>query len=177
MKAICDFGERMRHFADSSAHRNRYPFFIPDTSVEWCAKICPAIKISRLGTHIARKFASRYYDSVAPAVIFMSSAAADDFANADERYFVCDSAYCLGDSVAIGGQETEHIISIGDKHLNFTTQTLNADEIVSKLSEFATLKMGDLVIFGNNGFNISINVGEQLTVKLDGADSIDIKIK
>lgn len=177
MKAICDFGERMRHFADSSAHRNRYPFFIPDTSVEWCAKICPAIKISRLGTHIARKFASRYYDSIAPAVIFMPSDAADDFANADERHFVCDSAYCLGDSVAIGAQDTEHIISTGDRQLIFTAQTLNVDEIVSKLSEFATLKMGDIVIFGDSGFNININEGEQLTVKLDDADSIDVKIK
>ncbi len=177
MKAICEFGGKIRHYADSAAHRNRYPFFIPDSSREWTARVCPAIKISRLGTHISRKFASRYYDSVAAVVMFVPSDVAADIVKADERYFVCDSAYCIGDSVAVGVQETVHNISAGGNELIFTAESLKADEVVSQLSEYATLKMGDLIIFGDKCFNLSIKEGDTLTVRLDGEDSVEVKIK
>lgn len=177
MKAICCLGDRLRHFADSSAHRNRHPFFIPDASAEWVARICPAIKISRLGTHISRKFASRYYDSYAAVVMFMPSSEAVDFANADERFFICDSAYCVGDSTEIGTKDAEHVISAEGKEVRFTVETLGVDETVSRLSEFSTLKMGDLIIFAENSFDIAIREGDQLTVETDGREAVDVKIK
>ena len=177
MKTICDFGERLRHYADSSAHRNRYPFFIPDTSMEWSVKVCPAIKISRLGTHISRKFASRYYDTVSAVALFLPTKLSAEFADADERYFVCDSGYCPGESTPIGTPDTEHVISVEDKVLTFSMATLGADEKVSELSKFTTLKMGDLIIFANHALDLGISEGSQLTVSLDGKESVDVKIK
>lgn len=177
MKTICDFGERLRHYADSSAHRNRYPFFIPDTSTSWSVKVCPALKISRLGTHISQKFATRYYDTVSAVALFMPTELSRNFADADERYFVCDSAYCPGDSVPVGTSETDHVISVGDKAMIFSAETLGANKKVSDLSKFATLKMGDLIIFADHALDLNISEGSQLTVSLDGNESVDVKIK
>ena len=177
MKAICDFGGRLRHYADSSAHRNRYPFFIPDTSAEWSVKICPAVKINRLGTHISEKFAPRYYDAVSAVALFMPSVSAADFANADERYFLCDSAYCCGELAAVGEADKDHVIQVGDKELTFSLASLSVDKKISELSKFVTLKIGDLLIFAEHSVDVNINEGGLLSVSLDGEEVIDVKIK
>ena len=63
MKAILLGGGTMRLIADSALLRCNKPLFLDDAS-RWCIKVCPAVRISRLGFYIKEKFAARYYDSV-----------------------------------------------------------------------------------------------------------------
>ena len=52
---------------DSSMLVNRKPFFIPDWSEDVRVIPCVVLRVSRLGKNIGTKFATRYYDAVAPA--------------------------------------------------------------------------------------------------------------
>ena len=54
--------------SDSSLMVNRKPFFIPDWSEKVQYVPCVVVRVCKLGKHIAPKFASRYYDAIAPAV-------------------------------------------------------------------------------------------------------------
>ena len=54
--------------SDSSLMVNRKPFFIPDWSEQVQYVPCVVVRVCKLGKHIAPKFASRYYDAIAPAV-------------------------------------------------------------------------------------------------------------
>ena len=177
MKALFVCGDRLRHFADSAQQRNGQAWFIPDTGVEWVAVVCPAIKITRLGTHIAQKFAGRYFDSISAACIFMPATAADNIADASERFFICDSAYCIGDSVGSDDAATVHKIVVGDESLSFSCADLEVDRIISELSRFSTLKMGDLIIFGDRSLVSKVAEGDRIEVTIDGERSVSLRIK
>ena len=53
---------------DSSLLVNRKPFFIPDWSSDVRMTPCVVLRVSRLGKHVSARFASRYYDAVAPGL-------------------------------------------------------------------------------------------------------------
>lgn len=177
MKTIFVSGERLRHFADSSLQRNGQVWFVPDTDRQWVAAIYPAIKITRLGTHIAEKFAGRYYDSVSAVSIFIPESLVEALADVPEHFFISDSAYCLGDGCEAGAADTIHDISAGGQTLTFSCGELGVDRIISEISRFATLKMGDLIIFGSRGLVSRLTEGNRFEVALDGQRSIDLRIK
>lgn len=177
MKVICDYGGKLRHYADSSAHRNRYPYFLPDTSGRRAVRLSPAIKISRLGTHIAEKFASRYYDSFVVAAMFFPEEVAGRAEAADESIYISDSAYCVGDPVAVDAPDVEHTIALSDRRLVFSASSLTVDKRVSEMSKYATLKMGDLIIFADVSLDAIVAEGDMIDVKLDGTSVIELKIK
>ena len=55
---------------DSALLKNNRPFFIPDFSDEIHYEAELVVKIDRLGKHISKKFAPRYYSSVALGIDF-----------------------------------------------------------------------------------------------------------
>lgn len=175
MKTICIFKNGLRHFADSSAQRNRQPYFIPDEDSEWSAGICPAIKITRLGTHIAEKFAGRYYDKIATACIFMPEGLQSGI-SADDHYYIRDSAFCIGDESELSSQDKVHKIKAGDLELNFSADSLNINRYISNISKFTTLKMGDVLIFADQMLKHRLIPDQRLEVTLDKTLSIDLKI-
>ena len=65
---------------DSSMLVNRKPFFIPDWSNDVRMTPCAVLRVSRMGKNIGQKFASRYYDAVAPG---LNICAADVLAQGD----------------------------------------------------------------------------------------------
>ena len=64
------YGERKSLIlkGDSALLVNRKPFFIPDETNNPVAFPALALRVCRLGKHIAPRFANRYYDAVAPAL-------------------------------------------------------------------------------------------------------------
>lgn len=177
MKTLFVSGDRLRHFADSSLQRNGQAWFVPDTDRQWVAAIYPAVKIIRLGTHIAERFAGRYYDSVSAVSIFIPENLAGALADVPESFFVADSAYCLGDGCEAAAADAIHDISAEGQTLTFSCGELGVDRIISEISRFATLKMGDLIIFGKRGLACRLTEGDRFEVTLDGRRSIELRIK
>ncbi|MDE6239297.1 MAG: hypothetical protein K2M54_04825 [Muribaculaceae bacterium] len=177
MKALFVCDGRLRHFADSSLQRNGQPWFMPDISKEWVAIVCPGIKITRLGTHIAAKFAGRYYESICAVTLFLPAREAVSPSEAPERFFVSDSAYCIGEGVTVGEKEQLHEINVGEKSLKFSSDSLGVDTAISDISKFVTLKIGDVIIFGDERMDLSVAEGDRLEVAIDGERAIELRIK
>lgn len=174
MKALCILPEGFRLYADSSAHRNNQPVFLPDTDGGWTAVICPYIRISRLGMNISEKFARRYYDAAGGACLFMPTAGADDPRTLDERFFAMDSAFTAGETADAGQIST---LSAMGRELTVDPEALCADRIIAGLSRNMTFKMGDLLIFSSHSIKIPVTEGDRITATIDGRPCIDIKIK
>ena len=61
-------GARVGALPDTALQTRGKPVFIPDWGGECEARCALAVRISRLGKSIERRFATRYFDAVAPAV-------------------------------------------------------------------------------------------------------------
>ena len=72
MKIIgfCKIGNQVQMVlkGDSSLLVNRKPFFIPDWSENILMTPCEVLRISRLGKNISPRFATRYFDAIAPGL-------------------------------------------------------------------------------------------------------------
>ena len=67
-----DSGVQMVLKGDSCLLNGRKPMFLPDGTSELGVTECVILRVSRLGKEIAPKFASRYYDAVAPGADFIA---------------------------------------------------------------------------------------------------------
>jgi 2-keto-4-pentenoate hydratase/2-oxohepta-3-ene-1,7-dioic acid hydratase in catechol pathway len=116
--------------SDSSLLVNRKPFFIPDWSKDIRMTPCWVLRVSRLGKHISTRFASRYYDKVAPA---LNICAADYLEKGDMvRAWAFDYSLPMGVFADAGNVvDRDTIISF--------------DEAISIASQVMTIRQGDLV--------------------------------
>ena len=177
MKAICVGGDDFRLYADSAIHRNNQPVFLPDIDGGWSVCICPAVRLSRLGMHISRKFAARYYDSIGAACIFLPAGCGAKPLALSERFFAMDSAFAVGQWTSAGQADASHVIESGKFSITFSTEKLHVDATIASLSEFMTFKMGDLLLFVDQSLSYDITEGDDISVLFDSMPCIDMKIK
>lgn len=111
---------------DASLLNGGKPFFMPSWSKDIRYAHCIVARINRLGRCIQPKFASRYYDAMAPGLDFV----AWDYADSNWA-----QATAFDSSLAVGEFTSE--ISSDHKVL--------IDQAITKASEWVTLRMGDLV--------------------------------
>lgn len=143
---------------DSALLKDGKPFFIPDFSkqVEYETEL--VIKISRLGKNIAPKFAHRYFSEITVGIDFTardlqklqkekggpweiskafdSSAVVGEFISMDDTMRIQNIDFSLN----INGNEVQRGNS-GD-------MIFPVDKIIAYVSQFFTLKIGDLIFTG-----------------------------
>ena len=132
--------------ADSSLLKDGKPFFVPDFASR--ISIAPAVvfHISRLGKNIARKFARRYYDSIAMGAALKAEGIEGAADSALHRSF--DGSAVLGEfvdaEVALGALFS---MSVGGKEV--ASGRIPDEEtiasIIEYLSRYMTFKIGDLI--------------------------------
>lgn len=142
---------------DSAILRENKPFFIPDFSNEIHHEVELVLRISRLGKNIEKRFAHRYYDALALGVDFTARDLQRDLRAAGEPWEKCKA---FDNSAVVSGflpiEEFEKTaISFHLKKNGETVQSGNSaemifdfDEIVAYVSQFFTLKIGDLIFTG-----------------------------
>lgn len=119
---------------DSSMLVNRKPFFIPDWSNDVRMTPCAVLRVSRMGKNIGQKFASRYYDTVAPG---LNICAADVLAQGDGvKAWAFDYSLPLGKFMDLSEWKEETIISF--------------DEAIRRVSAIMTIRQGDLIFVDCN---------------------------
>lgn len=177
MKAISVFENGFRLYADSSVHRSIQPVFLPDVDGGWSVAVCPCVRLSRLGMHIAEKFAPRYYDSVSAAAVFMPTDSIADPLHAGERYYAMDSAFAPGEWQPCNDRLTTYRIDFDSRTIAFTADSVAADKTIAALSSFMTFKMGDILIFPDDRICAPIAEGSRIKVEINGNQCLDIKVK
>lgn len=144
--------------ADSSLLKSGKPFFVPDFmgSIDYEAEL--VIRICRLGKNIPQRFAHRYYDAVTVGIDFT---ARDVQQQLREKGLPWDLSKSFDGAAAIGewvGKDKFLDVQALRFHLDINGQTVQEgctadmvfgiDEIVAYISQYFTLKTGDVIFTG-----------------------------
>lgn len=144
--------------ADSSLLKSGKPFFVPDFMgrIDYEAEL--VIRICRLGKNISQRFAHRYYDAVTVGIDFT---ARDVQQQLREKGLPWDLSKSFDGAAAIGewvGKDKFLDVQALRFHLDINGQTVQEgctadmvfciDEIVAYISQYFTLKTGDVIFTG-----------------------------
>jgi acylpyruvate hydrolase len=167
--------------------RNNLPFFYPDFSREIHYEAELVIRISKLGKNIQKKFASTYYQEVGVGIDFtardlqnkcISEGLPWEMAKSFDgsgpvSHFVplwsLQNPANIGFSLLKNGVRVQHGFS---KDMIFCF-----DEIVSYLSGFCMLKIGDLIFTGTPSGVGPVAIGDTLELFLEEKKMLKIDIK
>jgi len=143
---------------DTAILLKKQPFFIPDFSDEVHHEVEVLVKINRVGKHIDVKFAHKYYDEIGLGIDFT---ARDLQQKLKENGLPWEKAKAFDGSAIVGKWVSKSKLDNLDNlpfslHKNnkivqlSTTQEMlwSIDEIIAYVSQFFTLKIGDIIFTG-----------------------------
>ncbi|MFV0269932.1 MAG: fumarylacetoacetate hydrolase family protein [Draconibacterium sp.] len=173
---------------DSALLRNNDPFYIPGWTKEVHHEIELVIKINRIGKNIEQRFADRYYDEIGLGIDFT---ARDVQAQLKAKGLPWEKAKAFDQSAVISSTffpksifpDLESMYFKLD--INGTTaqegdsglMIFGFDEIISHVSKYVTLKIGDLIYTGTPANVGPVQIGDHLEGYLEGKKLLDFKVK
>lgn len=143
---------------DSALLKDSKPFFIPDFCEQVDYETELVVRINRLGKNISERFAHRYYDAVTVGIDFTARDLQRKFRAEGKPWELCkgfDSSAAIGDWIPV-----ERFKNVQDIHFRldidgncvqkgYTGDMLfGVDRIIAYVSQFCTLKIGDLLFTG-----------------------------
>ena len=144
--------------ADSALLKDRKPFFIPDWSQQVDYETELVVRISRLGKSIPERFAYRYYDAVTVGIDFTARDWQREARKQGHPWEICkgfDGSAVIGEWVPkekfLDMQALHFHLDINGKTVQegCTSDMLyKIDELIAYISQFFTLKTGDLLYTG-----------------------------
>lgn len=171
---------------DSALLKDGKPFFIPEFSKQIDYETELVIRICRLGKHIAPRFAHRYYDAVTIGIDFTARDLQKEFRSKGLPWELCkgfDDSAVLGKFIPIGEKDIQNI----NFHLDIDGQTVQQgctadmifkiDEIIAYISQFCTLKIGDLIFTGTPVGVGPVHIGQHLQGYLEGEKLLDFHVR
>lgn len=166
--------------------KNR-PFYYPDFSEDIQYETELVIHINRLGKNIDEKFAHTYYNEVTLGVDFT---ARDIQAEARKKGLPWEKAKAFDQSAVLGewipkeefndiGNLSFHMDLNGKKAQqgNSSEMTFSVDYLISYVSRFMTLKIGDILYTGTPAGVGSVKIGDHLEGYLEDRKMFDFKVK
>ncbi len=174
---------------DTALLRNNDPFYIPAFSHEVHYECELVVRIDRVGRSIAEKFAHRYYHEVGLGIDFT---ARDLQREAIAKGLPWEPAKAFDRSAALspeflplaelGGdvQNLRFELSVNGevRQQGFTGDMLfSVDRIVAAVSEYTTLRMGDLIYTGTPAGVGPVVPGDCLRATLEGRELLNFDIK
>ncbi len=167
--------------------RNNKPFFYPDFSknVHYEAEI--VVKICRLGKNIETRFAHRYYDELALGIDFT---ARDLQAECKEKGKPWEKAKAFDGSAPISDfvnkaqfadiQNINFSLDLNGKQVqagNTKDMIFSIDQLISYVSKFVTLKIGDLLFTGTPSGVGQVKINDRLIGKIEDKIVLDFLVK
>ncbi|MCC8145569.1 MAG: fumarylacetoacetate hydrolase family protein [Bacteroidales bacterium] len=174
--------------SDASLLKDGKPFYIPDFSSEMQYEAEVVVKINRLGKNIARRFAYRYYEEV---TIGIDMTARDLQRKLRESGLPWELSKSFDNSAVIGEfVKLNNLMSDIDHlkfHLDIDGKTVQSgdtscmlfkiDQIIEYVSQFVTLKIGDLIFTGTPSGIGNITINNHLQGFLEQKKLLDFYIK
>lgn len=174
MKIICvgwnypDHNTEMKHESvgeplifmkpDSALLRENKPFFIPDFSKQVEYEVELVVCINRLGKNISEKFASRYYEEVALGIDFTARDLQQRQRALGAPWEIAkafDNSAVISDFIPLSTLANAEGISfslskngVEVQRGNTRDMLFSVNQIIAYVSQFFTLKIGDLIYTG-----------------------------
>lgn len=165
----------------------RNPFFIPDFSNDVHYEAELVVRINKIGKHIQEKFAHKYYDEVTVGVDFT---ARDLQQKLKEKGLPWEKAKGFDGSAAVG--KFIKLSELGDvnkaefilRKNNEVCQTghpsdmiFSIDQLIAYVSQFFTLKIGDLIFTGTPAGVGAVQKDDHLELDLNGIRLLKLNVK
>lgn len=173
---------------DSALLRNNNPFFIPDWSNDLHHEIELVLKINRIGKNIEKQFAHRYYDEIGLGIDFTARDVQFELKKKGlpwEKSKAFDQSAVLSNNfLQVSNFKDKKSIRFKLTVNNETVQDGNSgmmifdfDEIISHVSKYITLKIGDLIYTGTPEGVGPVKIGDHLEGYLDNKKLLDFMVK
>ena len=143
---------------ETAVPQKNQPFFIPDFSNNVHHEIEIVIKINKTGKHIQEKFAHRYYDELTLGIDFTARDIQEKLKKEGkpwEKAKSFDGSAPVGRFIKKNTVDNIHDLNfkliVNNKQIqydNSKNMIFSIDQIISYVSEFITLKKGDLIFTG-----------------------------
>jgi len=172
---------------DTAVLKDNKPFYIPDFSNDIHFELEVVLKICKEGKHIAEKFATNYYDEIGLGIDFT----ARDIQNQHkEKGLPWELAKAFDNSAAVSNflpkSNFTDLYNLGfelkinqESRQNGHTSNLlfSFEKIIAFVSQYITLKKGDLIFTGTPEGVGQVKQGDHLAAWLEGTQLLDFNIK
>lgn len=203
MKVICIGRNYLKHIKELKNKKNDSPviflkpetsiikknqsFFIPDFSKTIHHELEFLVKINRVGKFISSEFAHKYYNEISIGIDFTARDVQDKLKMSSlpwEKSKSFDGSALIGKW--INKKKFKNISNIkfhmtnnGKVVQNGNTSEMiwNVDQLISEISKFFTLKIGDVIFTGTPAGVAEVNEGDHLIGFMDGEELFKLKIK
>lgn len=173
---------------DSALLRNNDPFYIPGFSNDLHYECELIVRIKRLGSHIETRFAGRYYDEIGLGIDFTARDLQNKLKDKGlpwEKSKAFDrSAVISADFIQKADLPDINSVKFELRKNGVTVQQgdsarmlFTIDELISHISNYFTLKIGDLIYTGTPSGVGPVAVGDRLEGFLEGRKMFDFLIK
>ncbi len=166
----------------------KQPFFIPEFSEDIHHEVELLVKINKVGKHIEEKFAHKYYQEIGLGIDFT---ARDLQQKLKEKGLPWEKAKGFDGSAVVGEKWIDKNSIKNLNNINFSllkndsiVQTGNTslmlwkiDGIISYVSQFFTLKIGDIIFTGTPKGVGKVEINDKLTGLIEEEQIFSIQVK
>lgn len=172
---------------DSSILLKKHPFVIPEFSNDVHHEVEILVKINKIGKYIDQKFAHTYYDEIGLGIDFT---ARDLQSNLKAKGLPWEKAKAFDGSAVIGNWLPKETLGDVDT-IGFTLEKngevvqdgntshmlWKIDELISYVSQYFTLKIGDIIFTGTPAGVGSVAINDKLKGFIGDTELFSINIK
>jgi 2-keto-4-pentenoate hydratase/2-oxohepta-3-ene-1,7-dioic acid hydratase in catechol pathway len=173
---------------DSALLRNNDPFYIPDWSNDVHYEVELIVRISKLGRSIEKRFAQRYYKEIGLGIDFTARDLQNKLKDKglpwekskafDHSAVICSEFLPVDlfpdrNAIHFRLDKNGQTVQEGDSSL----MIFPIDDIISHVSKYFTLKIGDLIYTGTPAGVGPVQVGDRLEGYLENVKKFDFQVK
>lgn len=172
---------------DSAVLLKQHPFVIPDFSQEIHHEIEIIVRINKVGKYIEAKFAHKYYDEISVGIDFTARDVQEQLKAKGlpwEKAKSFDGSAVIGEFLSKSQFNSLENITFELTNNNKTVQKSNSsymlwkiDELISFISRYFTLKIGDIIFTGTPEGVAIVKPDDVLEGFLEGHKLFRIQIK
>jgi len=172
---------------DTAILLKKQPFFIPDFSNEVHHEVEVLVKINRVGKYIDSKFAHKYYEQIGLGIDFTARDLQQELKGKGlpwEKSKAFDGSAVIGNWVSKSNYDNLNNISFSLLKNNKIVQSSTTgdmlwgiDEIIAYVSQYFTLKIGDIIFTGTPSGVGKVQSNDSLKGYIGEEEFFSIKVK
>ena len=164
-----------------------HKFYIPDFTKDLHYEVELVVKINRVGKHIDEKFAHKYYNQIGLGIDFTArdiqqeckakglpweKAKAFENSAVLSKHFI-DKADLDLNNIEFSMLQNDTVVQSGDS----SDMIFTFDKIIAYISQFVTLKIGDLIYTGTPAGVGPVKIGDKLSGFIGTENMFNIEIR
>ena len=172
---------------ETSIINKKHPFFIPNFSKDIQYEVEILVKINRLGKAISTEFSHKYYNHIGLGIDFTARDIQNILKNKGlpwEKSKAFDGSALIGkwinkseipdlNNINFNLEKNGNIVQVG----NTSKMLWNIDELISEISKYFTLKIGDIIFTGTPSGVGRVDENDILVGRINEKECFSIKIK